>query len=183
MKKLIILLIGLAFAIGTQGQYLTKQIAFGAKKVDSVSGATTAYFYFNMTGTVASGKAVATDAITNYEIYAVQVATIHPLVYTASDSCWIEIQISNDNVNWFKWTNAGATTTATQTQYLGGGPRVAGSGAAYLYTDDRVTTTSTDAAALFLPKACYAKYSRVKVTRYKATSATYVKIWYTLKPI
>lgn len=183
MKKLTFIFIALLFVISAKSQLLTKQIAFGAKGIDSISGAVTAYYYFNTAATVAAGKTVSTAPITQYSIYSIQVQTIHPLVYTASDSCQITFEISNDNVNWFKWTNAGATTPTTQTQYLQGGPKIVGSNAAYVYTGDLVTTTSTDAGCLFMPKDCYAQYSRVKIVRYKASSATYPKIWYTLKKI
>ncbi|MEI7792662.1 MAG: hypothetical protein WCI57_04230 [Candidatus Berkelbacteria bacterium] len=180
MKKFLLFFAVLLIAIGSQGQLVTKQFAFGAKGIDSVSGATTGYYYFNMAGTAAAGKVVSTTPITLYQIYSVDCQVIHPLVYTASDSVHLSIEYSNDNTYWFKWTNAGATTQATQTQWLNGGPTVSGAGCVYLYTDDLVCTKAADAACSFKPVNLFAKYFRVKYQRYKATSASYLRIWGTL---
>lgn len=181
MKKFVFIVIALLVAVSVFGQTTKVQkIAFGAKGVDSISGATTVYYYLNFGNTVASGKSVASGPVNNYKIYAVQVTVTHPLVYTASDSVQVTLEVSYDNTNWHKWTNAGATTPATQSMWLNGGPRLTGSGNLYYYTDDLSVVKANDGSVLLYPNSCYAPYSRIKCVRYKATSASYVNIWYTL---
>lgn len=177
MRKYAILLVSFLISVMAVGQISVKQVAFGAKGVDSISGATTKYYYLNGStyGTV-KAKAYNTD-----QVYAVQVMVAHPLVYTASDSVHIWLELSCDNSNWVKWTNGGATTAAgiaatTHTQV----PIMIGSNAAYLYAGDFAVTTSTDAGVIFLPKSMYAPYMRIACQRYKASSASYVTAWVSL---
>ncbi len=192
MKKLF-LIFALALAtFAMQAQLLTKQIAFGAKGIDSISGAVSATYYYLNTGALAinSGTTItaaigtashvaSTQPITNYRVAVLQAMYTHPLVYTASDSAHFTWEISLDNVHWVKLTNAGATTPATQTTWLNGGPRVTGA-AFYLYTDDLIATTSADAGAIWIPNTLHTPYIRLAVQRYKATSAGYITAWVTL---
>ena len=191
MKKFLLIMCIVLFAYTSNAQLLIKQIAFGAKGIDSVvggapAGGTAKYYYFNLKETTAAAKVVSTTPITNYQIYAIQVTVAVPTkAADVVDSCQITFEISYDNTNWFKWSNGGATSTTTQTQYEQGGPKVTGSGV-YTYlvsARDMVTTTTTAGGALFFPKGCYAPYSRVKITSFKASSSAYAKIFYTLKPI
>jgi len=194
MKKLFIILFAFALLTATsvKGQdVMIRQIAFGTKTADSLSGGapaggTSKYFYFNTFGTVASGLVKATQMITNYSIYSIQVQIGLPTkAADMVDSCQITFEISYDNTNWYKWSNAGATTVATQTQYEQGGPKVNGSGV-YTYlvsARDMVTTAATAGGVCFMPKGCYAPYSRVKITSFKASASAYPKIYYTLKKI
>lgn len=193
MKKFalitLILLLGSSVAFS---QYVVKQIAYATKSVDSLiggapSGGTTKYYYYNNTATVGTGLTAATSAIDkNYSIYAIEVAIGLPTkAADIVDSCQITFEISFDNANWVKWSNAGATTAATQTQYLNGGPKVFGSGV-YTYavaTRDMVTTTTTAGGAVFMPLNCIAPYSHVKITAFKASASAYPAIRYILKKL
>lgn len=195
MKKLFIILFAFAILAATtvKGQELiTKQIAFATKSADSLiggapAGGTTKYFYFNTVGNATTGfRSKATQPITNYEIYAITVQIGLPTkAADVVDSCQITFEVSVDNTNWYKWSNAGATTVATQTQYEQGGPKVSGSGV-YTYavaTRDMVTTTTTAGGAIFQPKGCFYPYSRVKITSFKASASAYPAVYYTLKKI
>jgi hypothetical protein len=191
MKKLVLMLAITIMASIAFGQIVTKQITFGTKTADSISGGapsggTVNYFYFNFTGTPASAIVKATRAIKDYQIIGVEVAIGLPTKASDMvDSCQITLEISYDNVNWVKWTNAGATTPATQTQYYNGGPRVLGTGV-YTYafsTRDMVTTTTTAGGCIFQPVGCLAPYSRVKITGFKASSSAYPIINYVLKAL
>lgn len=193
MKKFafitLMLLLGSSVAFS---QFVVKQIAYATKSVDSIkggapSGGTTTYYYYNNTAQVGTGLAKASSAIDkNYYIYAIQVAIGLPTkAADVVDSCQITFEISFDNTNWVKWSNAGATTVATQTQYLQGGPKVMGSGV-YTYavaTRDMVTTKTTAGGAVFMPVGCVAPYSRVKITAFKASSSAYPAIYYILKKL
>ena len=191
MKKLTALFMLFMFAGAMFGQTITKQIAFGAKGVDSLvgtaAGLTTGskYYYFNMGGTVASGLVKATQPITQYEILAVQVALSAPTV-TASmmDSTQMSIEISYDNTNWVKWTNAGATTTATQRMYRNGGPKPFGTGAAYYYVPDLITNANAAGGGIWYFDGLIAPYLRVFTKSFDdATGAFYPLIYVTLKKL
>ena len=184
MKKLILILAVLAFAFQSQGQLLIKHVAQGAKGVDSLTGGATAtpttmYYYMNLKESIASGKIKSTTSVTNYGIYAIQVSVTpgtSPL-----DSAHITHEFSFDNTNWFKWSNGGATTHATQTQYEQGGPILSGTGV-YTYVPDLVTVTTTAGGATFFPKGEYVPYERVKIVAYKV-AYDFINVYYTLKPI
>jgi hypothetical protein len=194
MKKLILIstFLVFVFAAASFGQMLTYQIAFGAKGVDSLTGGapaggTAKYYYFNTDQTIAAGLTVtAAKPISNYELYAIQVNIAVPTkAADVVDSTQITFEGSNDKSNWFKWSNAGATTPATQTQYRNGGPKVSGS-AVYTYlvsTRDMVTTTTTAGSCAFLPVDCIYRYYRVKITSFKASSSAYASIYVTLKKL
>lgn len=188
MKKLIMLIIAVFIAAGANSQILTKQIASAAKGVDSLvggapAGGTTKYYYFNTTASATSGLVKSSVPITQYEVAAVQVTINAPhKAADISDSVQISLEVSYDNNNWVKWTNAGATTTATQTQYYNGGPKVTGSGV-YTYAPDLVTMKATAGGAVFQPKGLVAPYLRVKLTAFKASSSTYPQIVVSLKKL
>jgi len=197
MKKLFIILFAFAILAATsvKGQELiTKQIAFATKTADSLiggapAGGTTKYFYFNTVGNATTGfRSKATQPITNYEIYAIAVQISLPTkAADVVDSTQISFEVSIDNTNWYKWTCAGATTAATQTQYDQGGPKVSGSGT-YRYVPlasplDLVSTTNAAGGAIFMPKGCMYPYSRVKITAFKASASAYPAVYYTLKKI
>jgi len=192
MKKLILISAFLVMSAAMFGQTLTYQIAFGAKNVDSLvggapAGGTTKYYYFNTVGTVSAGlTSTAATPITQYELYAIQVNVAVPTkAADVCDSTQITFEGSNDKTNWFKWSNAGATTPATQTQYRNGGPKIAGS-AVYTYlvsARDMVVTTTTAGACAFLPLNCVYRYYRVKLTTFKASSSAYANIYVTLRKL
>ncbi|MCK9220210.1 MAG: hypothetical protein M0P47_09200 [Bacteroidales bacterium] len=194
MKKLVLILAVLFLASTSFGQLFIKQIAFATKSDDSLTASagpsgTTKYFYYNNAGTVASGLVVSTTVIPkDYEIYAIEVAIALPTkAADMFDSCQITFEISYDNSNWIKWTNAGASTVATQTQYRNGNPKVFGSGVYTYLTSarDMVTTTSTAGGCVFMPVGCVAPYSRVKITSFTASSnySAYPAIYYILKKL
>ena len=190
MKKLIFLSIFLLGSLLMQGQIITKQIAFGAKTIDSLTGTAAGatvgskYYYLNMAGTVASGLVKSTTTFTQYEVLAVQVALVAPTkAADMMDSTQISIEISYDNTNWVKWTNAGATTTTTQwTQYKNGGPGLFGTGTTYTYVPDLVTVANAAGGAVFMFNGLVAPYVRVFTKSYDdATGAYYPLIYFTLK--
>jgi hypothetical protein len=195
MKKLLLIFALIGMCVSGFSQSKNVHIAFGAKGIDSISGATTAYFYLNLTsanyalgtaGTAAIGTAThvkSTAPITLYRIASVQAMAIHPAVYTASDSCHFTLEYSLDNSSWVKWTNAGATSAATNVLNYLNAPQIIGSNAAYLIGGDLVTTTSTDAGAIWMPRNMVVPYFRLAVQRYKASSASYIQAWVMLAPI
>lgn len=189
MKKILLILAVVLFAYTSNGQLLIKQVAFGAKAIDSIvggapAGGTTKYYYLNMKETVAASIVKSTTPVTNYSIYAVSINIALPT--KAADVCdsthfWIEI--SYDNANWYKWANVASSSAMYPYQQ----PNITG-GAAYSMTavaaiKDMIRTTTTAAGALFIPSNCYAPYSRIAVTTYKASSSAYMKAYYVLKPI
>lgn len=189
MKKIIILTAIMVVAASVaNAQLLVKQIAAAAKSVDSLvggapAGGTTKYYYFNIAGTATSGLVKSSTPITQYEIAAVQVHIAAPTkAADISDSVQISFEVSYDNANWVKWSNAGATTVAGQTQYYNGGPKVTGSGV-YTFGPDMVTMKATTGGAVFQPKGLVAPYMRVKLTAFKAASSTYPQIWVALKKL
>ena len=131
MKKLfmIITLIAFAFAVQSQGT-LVLTLANGLVGVDSISGATTTYYYMGgSSGTqnsiVSPHGTKAAHPVTQYEIHSIMAGTAHSLV-TASDSTAITVQVSYDNVNWFPLpvlptnsigTGGGAPTIYVYTTY------------------------------------------------------------------
>jgi hypothetical protein len=189
MKKLFLIMAISLIAFASNGQMLIKQIAFGAKGVDSLvggapAGGTAKYYYFNVKETVAAGQTVSTTSMTNYQIFSVTInITVPTKAADVCDSNHVSLELSNDNVNWFKWKNVASSTT----QYLAGAPLVSGSGvyrtvpaAAPL---DVVYTGTTAGGAMFLPNMCYAPYARLKIVSFKASSSAYAKVYFALKPI
>jgi len=154
MKKLIVFLAMAVLSLPIMAQITTIAIASGAKGVDSLYGAQTKYYYVKLSGTFAT---VASNPITNYQIYAIQASTLRSAAPTGTDSCQITFEVSLDNTNWFKFT--------------GTVPKVTG-GAVYTTVPDMVTTT-TNGAALFVPSNCYYPYARVKFQHYVATTSMY----------
>jgi hypothetical protein len=124
MKKLF-LTISLLLAVSAimAQAVLTLTLANGSKGVDSISGATTTYYYANgSTGTqngIASPHGLkASSPIQNYSIVAYSAGTAHSLV-TASDSTAISWEVSFDNTNWFALT--ATYPTAANAVGTGGG--------------------------------------------------------------
>jgi len=155
MKKLSVLSVLFILSLTMLGQETkTRQIAFGAKAVDSLYGAETKYYYVS-----------AYQPLTGSYVYAIQAQTSRSAAPTGSDSCQITFQVSLDNTNWFKFTG----TT----------PKVSG-GAVYTTVPDMVTTT-TAGACVFAPSSCYYPYLRVKFQHYVATTSMYPVAWVTLK--
>lgn len=154
MKKFFALSVFLFLAFSMFGQVVTKQIAFGAKGVDSLYGAETKYYYVS-----------AYQPQTAYYVYAIQAMTTRSAAPTGSDSCQITFEISLDNSNWHKFTG----TT----------PKVSG-GAVYTILPDMVTTT-TNGACMFAPATCYYPYLRVKFQHYVAATTMYPKAYVVLK--
>ena len=79
MKKFLILItmifaFAAIFAVPAQSQIVTRQIAFGAKGVDSLYGAVTTYYYVN-SAAPATGKTAATSKLENYYVYAIMAGT------------------------------------------------------------------------------------------------------------
>lgn len=169
MKKFLILItmifaFAAIFAVPAQSQIVTRQIAFGAKGVDSLYGAVTTYYYIN-SSTPATGKTKATSKLENYYVYAIMAGTTRSAAPTGTDSCQITFEVSPDNVTWYKFTG----TT----------PKVSG-GAVYKTSVDMVTTT-TDGTCAFAPTACYYPYVRVKFQHYKAACSMYPTAYVILK--
>jgi len=188
MKKILIVfsLLLAVFLAGNAVQaqpFKTQQIAFGAKGVDSINGATTVYFYVNNAQTAALSHTKAVNPLRDYYPVAMQANYVHPAVYTASDSAHFWWEYSLDNLTWVKWTNAGATSTATNIINWQNAPQVTGSNSTYLIAGDFVVTTSTDAGGVWRPRNMYVPYLRMAVQRYKATSSGYVTAWVTLAPL
>ncbi|HNY03765.1 MAG TPA: hypothetical protein PKG48_14310 [Bacteroidales bacterium] len=161
MKKFLILITMLfAFAaicaVPAQSQTVTKQIAFGAKAVDSLYGAVTTYYYVN-SASPTTGKTAAASRLNEYYVYAIMAGTTRSAAPTGTDSCQITFEVSMDNSTWYKFTG----TT----------PKVTG-GAVYKTSVDMVTTT-TDGTCAFAPTACYYPYVRVKFQHYKASCTMY----------
>lgn len=147
-----------------QSQILTKQIAFGAKAVDSLYGVDSAYYYVN-SATPTTGLSAATSKLNDYYVYAIMAGTTRSAAPTGTDSCQITFEVSMDNTTWYKFTG----TT----------PKVTG-GAVYKSTVDIVTTT-TNGTCLFAPTTCYYPYLRVKFKHYKASCSMYPKAYVVLK--
>ena len=155
MKKILILgLLMITFGLSF-GQILTKQIAFGAKGVDSLVGAQTKYYYFS-----------STSPIKESQVYAIQASTSRSVI-TGTDSCEITFEVSLDNSNWFKFTGTTAKVI---------------SGATFWTTRDLVNVKAAG-AALFVPSNCYFPYIRVKFQHYKASCNMYPKAWIVTKKI
>jgi hypothetical protein len=169
MKKFLIL-IALLFAFTAfvaapaQSQTVTKQIAFGAKAVDSLYGVDSAYYYVN-SAAPATGLSAAISRLNDYYVYAIAAGTTRSAAPTGTDSCQITFEVSTDNATWFKFTG----TT----------PKVTG-GAVYKSTVDIVTTT-TDGTCLYAPTTCYYPYIRVKFKHYKASCSMYPTAYVVLK--
>ena len=184
MKKFILLFaVLIGFALAMQGQMLVKQIAFGAKGVDSIAGGaaaggTTTYRYINMKETVAASKVVSTTPITNYTLYSIA-AYLSPSVKTSlqPDTAHIWFEFSYDNSTWYKWKNVASSTV----MYNYGKPIASGSGT-YLITSDCISVT-TAGGGCFIPNACYATYYRVAYTVYKAATYAYPSVYVSLKPL
>lgn len=163
------------------GQLITKQIAFGAKGRDSVSGVTTKYYYLDYQNTRATGLVKAITPITLYEILCAQVMVTHPLVYTRPDSIHFTWELSIDNTNWIKWTHAGATNSSNHTQYRNGGPKEIGYDVRYLYGDDLVSVAQSNGGAVWYFNSFVTPYVRLKCERYVDSCASYVNAYVTLK--
>lgn len=168
----------------------TYQCAFGAKDIDSIAGGATApgtvkYYYFNTLRTHDGGDAVSTVPLVASYIYSVQCQVIIPLVSTPPDSTVFELEVSNDGMNFVKWTNGSIVANAGNTQYASGSPQVTGA-ATYKYQPiaaplDRVNVGITAGGCIFTPKNCFFPYSRVKITAWPAATYTYVRVYYTIK--
>lgn len=158
---------------------VVKQVAFGAVGVDSVTTGTQKYYYLNGTtlGTVKASSA------NTYQVYAIQVIAT-PSVKSARvcDSVNFTIEVSCDNSTWVKWTNAGATSTATQTNYRNGGPKAFGTSAAYSYAVayDWITAHTAASGGVFPLKDCYYPYVRIKPVANKASCSSYITAYATL---
>ena len=170
MKKLIsILCISFALlfmggAASAQG-IVVKQVAFGAVAVDSLYGVDSAYYYL---GGTALGLTPATKPLSLYGVYAIQVGTVRSTTVTGTDSCHIEIEVSQDNSNWIEYTS----TT----------PTVIG-GATYV-TPLTCVTTKANGIGSYAPSSllCY-PYLRIKFKHYKASCSMYPVAYVTLKAL
>lgn len=179
MKKIISIFAIMLFVVATFAQEIkTVQIAFGAIGVDSVTGAAPAggqakYYYFNTLGTKAGGLAAATVPISTYRIGAV---SVNLAAHSAPiDSAQITLEISSDNVNWYKLKNVASSTSV----YLNALPLVSGAGTYYSGVD-WVKFTGAASGCIFVPTSLYTPYLRVKVLSFKANTYAYVKAYVTL---
>lgn len=156
MKKFLLITGLLVLSFGMSfGQTISKQIAFGAKGVDSIAGAATKYYYFSTT-----------QKISDYQIYAIQ-AYVSRSVITGSDSTEVTFEVSVDGTNWHKFTWTTAKVTG---------------GATYWSTRD-VTNIQAAGATLLIPSTCYFPYVRVKFQHYKAACNVYPKAYIVLKKL
>jgi acyl-CoA hydrolase len=200
MKKLIFLVIMpflFMFTNITVGQdLLTRQIAFGAKGLDSLNGvasANTKYYYMNAAGTLAGGLVKSTVPITNYEIIGVSAyfnASAKTSLLIDTVHAWVEV--SYDNVNWTKVTNGGMTTVATAFMTRNGFPKVLGvavasgadSGTTYLIGDDLITTKNAAGGGLWWFNGLVAPYLRVACYNIDdPAGSAYPQIWVVLKKL
>lgn len=176
MKKFIFILGLLLLAVAASSQSLvTKKFAFGAVGVDSITTGTQKYYYVGggTYGTVASGVPL------NAQVVAIQVlATPSVKATRVPDSVNFTVEISFDNTNWVKWTNAGATSTATMTNFKET-PGVFGTNAVYRYAADYVTAMTTAGGGVFRPVNMYAPYVRIKPVANKASCSSYITAWVT----
>lgn len=200
MKKITFILALMLFAVSAMSQITTYQIAKGAVGVDSLTGTAagatvgTKYYYFNTTCTATSGLTANSTPITQSEIYAVQFCLYAPRkTADMMDSTQVTLEISYDNTNWIKWTAAGKTTDATQTNYRQL-PRVFGTtglvahgtttGETYLYGNDLVVVKNETGGATYLLNGCVAPYFRVKTISYDdGKGAFYPEIFVALKKL
>lgn len=185
MKKFITLIAFLMIGAVIFAQDVkTTQIAFGAIKIDSTAGGapaggTATYYYFNTLGTRAGGLTAATQPISTYRIGAV---TVNLSAHSAPiDSAQITLEISSDNVNWYKYKN---TVTASTIQYKPGSPLISGA-ATYssYYVQDWVKFTGAASGCMFMPNDLFTPYLRIKVLAFKAATYAYVKAYVTLVKI
>lgn len=154
MKKITLILAVLMMAMAANSQIITRQLAFGAKGVDSLYGAQTKYYYVSNL-----------NPQKDYYLLAIQAGTTRSAAPTGSDSCQITFEVSLDNLTWYKFTG----TT----------PKTSG-GAVYTILPDMVTTT-TNGSCLFVPASCYYPYYRIKFQHYVATTTMYPKAYIVLK--
>jgi hypothetical protein len=161
MKKVIFLIVFLMVAFAANAQTVTKQIAFGAKGVDSVYEAETHYYYVHTTA-----------AQTGYYVFAIQAMTTRAAVLTGSDSCHISIEVSLDNSTWVKLPGSSTLVKAS-----GGGTYMTVPTAAPL----DVITTTTNGGGIFAQTSNYYPYIRVKFQHYKSGCTMYPTAWVTLK--
>ena len=154
MKKLILFISLMLFGAAMFAQTTITPMAVGSKGVDSLYGATTVYYY--PSATALSNKTSQAKPFQNTYVYSIQASTTRSAAPTGSDSCHIFIQVSIDNVNWFKLTG----TT----------PQVSG-GAVYLIGNALVTTT-TNGSCLYQVSTYY-PYVRVCYQHYVATTTMY----------
>jgi hypothetical protein len=100
------------------------------------------------------------------------------------DSTQVSVEISYDNSNWVKWTNAGATSTSTQKMYKNGGPKPFGSGSAYYYVPDLISNANAAGGGIWYFDGLIAPYLRVFTKSFDdATGAFYPVIYVTLKKL
>lgn len=172
MKKIIFALILMLIAGMTSAQILVMPIKAGAVGVDSVSGNTDTYFYLNgTTGTTNSiagaNRVKATNPITQYTIYGIQIGKTHSAVSGSGDSTRFTVEVSLDNTNWLQWQITPSVISGGMIDY-----------SSYYFG------VLTNGYSLYIPTTGTGSwpYMRVKVDN-DATGACYPRIYALLKKL